>query len=42
MVACDDKNCKIEWYHYRCVGITKRPAGEWFCPVCSKKSKHDE
>ena len=32
MVACDNPNCTIEWYHYKCVGITKKPKGKWYCP----------
>ena len=25
MIACDDKNCKLVWYHYPCVNILKTP-----------------
>ena len=35
MVACDNPNCLIEWYHYICVGITKKPKGKWYCPSCN-------
>ncbi|XP_037031249.1 PHD finger protein ING1-like [Bradysia coprophila] len=34
MVECDDANCKIKWYHFDCVGLTKSPEGLWFCPSC--------
>ncbi|KAL3076248.1 hypothetical protein niasHS_013519 [Heterodera schachtii] len=34
MVACDNKNCPFEWFHYECVGITQEPRGEWYCPTC--------
>uniref|UniRef100_A0A914H0F9 Inhibitor of growth protein n=1 Tax=Globodera rostochiensis TaxID=31243 RepID=A0A914H0F9_GLORO len=34
MVACDNKNCQFEWFHYECVGITQEPRGEWYCPTC--------
>ncbi|XP_051814464.1 uncharacterized protein LOC127537003 [Acanthochromis polyacanthus] len=36
MVACDNENCKIQWFHYRCVGLRKAPSTseEWFCPDC--------
>lgn len=34
MIACDNKNCKIEWFHYECVGITTPPDGEWYCDDC--------
>lgn len=31
MIACDNSNCPIEWFHYSCVGITKPPTGKWYC-----------
>ncbi|ODN04591.1 Inhibitor of growth protein 3 [Orchesella cincta] len=34
MVACDNENCPIEWYHYPCVGIVQSPKGKWYCPTC--------
>lgn len=34
MIACDYKGCKIEWFHYECVGITTPPAGNWYCDEC--------
>ena len=36
MIACDDKNCKLVWYHYACVNITRTPPEnkKWFCPDC--------
>uniref|UniRef100_A0A915HR13 PHD-type domain-containing protein n=1 Tax=Romanomermis culicivorax TaxID=13658 RepID=A0A915HR13_ROMCU len=39
MVACDDKDCPFEWFHYECVGITQPPKGKWFCPHCTKRRK---
>lgn len=39
MVACDGKNCKIEWFHYECVGITEEPKGAWYCPDCAASMK---
>ncbi|CAB4032368.1 inhibitor of growth 3-like [Paramuricea clavata] len=35
MVGCDNPNCRIEWFHYGCVGITDPPKGKWFCPNCT-------
>nr|CUU98743.1 hypothetical transcript [Hymenolepis microstoma] len=29
MVACDNKNCPIEWFHFGCVGLTSKPKGAW-------------
>ncbi|PKU71811.1 PHD finger protein ING1 [Dendrobium catenatum] len=34
MVACDNPDCKIEWFHYGCVGLKEQPKGKWFCPNC--------
>lgn len=35
MVSCDNDDCEIEWFHYGCVGLSKEPRNQWFCPVCS-------
>lgn len=37
MVACDNVECEIEWFHYDCVGITQPPKGKWYCPDCTRK-----
>ncbi|KAK4406034.1 PHD finger protein ING1 [Sesamum angolense] len=29
MVACDNPDCKIEWFHYGCVGLKEQPKGKW-------------
>ena len=34
MIACDNPHCSIEWFHYKCVGITRKPKGKWYCPNC--------
>lgn len=34
MVACDSGDCGIVWFHYRCVGLKRKPRGDWFCPKC--------
>lgn len=34
MVACDNMDCKIKWYHFECVGLYKTPEGLWYCPTC--------
>ena len=34
MVACDNAECKIEWFHFFCVEIKNTPKGKWFCPEC--------
>lgn len=35
MIACDDKNCPIEWYHLSCSGLSRPPKGQWFCKSCT-------
>ena len=36
MIMCDNENCKIQWFHWHCVGITSDPGdGAWYCPNCS-------
>ena len=33
-IACDRPNCKVEWYHYACVKVTRAPKGLWICQPC--------
>ncbi|PIA36126.1 hypothetical protein AQUCO_03400202v1 [Aquilegia coerulea] len=35
MVACDNPSCKIEWFHFACVGLKEQPRGKWYCPDCA-------
>lgn len=35
MVACDNDDCPIEWFHYACVGLEAQPKAEWFCRFCA-------
>ncbi|CED82802.1 inhibitor of growth protein 4-like isoform x3 [Phaffia rhodozyma] len=41
MVACDNDDCAIEWFHISCCGMTKVPTGKWYCKNCEilRKSK---
>ncbi|XP_038974792.1 PHD finger protein ING1-like isoform X2 [Phoenix dactylifera] len=34
MVACDNPDCKIEWFHFGCVGLKEQPKGKWYCSSC--------
>lgn len=40
MIACEGKDCKIEWFHMACVGLeemakkTRMARLTWFCPSC--------
>ena len=31
MIACENKDCPIERFHFQCVGLSTAPSGEWFC-----------
>ncbi|ETV74085.1 hypothetical protein H257_11391 [Aphanomyces astaci] len=35
MIGCDNEDCKYEWFHFDCVGLTEQPSGTWFCKDCS-------
>lgn len=37
MIACDNKDCKYEWFHWSCVGLNAPPKGIWYCPDCQKR-----
>ncbi|KAJ8679418.1 hypothetical protein QAD02_015205 [Eretmocerus hayati] len=37
MIACDGDDCRIEWFHFECVGITVPPKGKWYCPDCRRR-----
>jgi hypothetical protein len=34
MIACDNPDCIVEWFHYTCVNVTQQPKGKWYCPQC--------
>ncbi len=38
MVACDNPTCPIEWFHFSCVGLTRKPTGKWYCSGSCKKT----
>ena len=37
MIGCDAPDCRLEWFHFECVGIMVAPTGDWYCPECSKR-----
>ncbi|KAF3793521.1 PHD finger protein [Nymphaea thermarum] len=39
MVACDNPDCKIEWFHFGCVGLSEQPKGKWYCSDCAGTQK---
>ncbi|EME50296.1 hypothetical protein DOTSEDRAFT_165419 [Dothistroma septosporum NZE10] len=35
MLACDGKECKMQWFHFECVGIEEAPESKkWYCKEC--------
>ena len=41
MLACDNKDCSIEWFHIECLELEESmiPKGKWYCPDCKKNPK---
>lgn len=44
MIECEgakvkDMQCKREWFHMECVGLTTLPGGSWFCDDCLEEKK---
>lgn len=39
MIACDNDDCRFEWFHWQCVGITSTPKDNeiWYCPDCAPR-----
>ncbi|VEU20341.1 DEKNAAC101170 [Brettanomyces naardenensis] len=42
MIACDNQNCRFEWFHYGCVGLTEPPKGIWYCPDCRRQMELEQ
>ena len=36
MIACDGKDCPVEWFHIGCVGLKSLPKGKWYCRECQE------
>jgi len=41
MVGCENDKCKIEWFHFSCVGLdpTVKLKGKWYCKDCKLNMK---
>ena len=37
MVCCDNPKCRLQWFHFKCVGVVVAPKGTWFCNDCKCK-----
>ena len=43
MIACDNPECELEWFHYECVGLKRKPRGKWFCcNACIEANNHTD
>ncbi|GMT24742.1 hypothetical protein PFISCL1PPCAC_16039 [Pristionchus fissidentatus] len=42
MVCCDNPDCRVEWFHFQCVGMVTGPPSKvkWFCEACRPGFKH--
>ena len=34
MIGCDNPDCKIEWFHTKCLKMKTIPTGRWYCKDC--------
>ncbi|KAL1297237.1 hypothetical protein AAFC00_004799 [Neodothiora populina] len=43
MIACDNPNCTMEWFHLTCTGLRSVPADnvKWFCDMCKSSMGHN-
>lgn len=41
MVACENDDCKYQWFHVDCLNLKKMPAEDedWYCPDCRVKQE---
>ncbi|KAI0776184.1 hypothetical protein BD413DRAFT_262380 [Trametes elegans] len=37
MIACDNDNCRYQWFHLSCVNLKPPLPEEWYCEDCSVK-----
>ncbi|KAF2416197.1 hypothetical protein EJ08DRAFT_644031 [Tothia fuscella] len=44
MIACENEDCEIEWFHLACVNLEAIPPRrvKWYCPDCRHKLGIDE
>ncbi|SMN01988.1 hypothetical protein SPONN_289 [uncultured Candidatus Thioglobus sp.] len=36
MIACDNDQCLLKWFHTTCLMLKSIPKGKWYCPDCRK------
>ena len=37
MMRCENNQCEKQWFHFSCIGLTRRPLGVWYCQECDGK-----
>ena len=37
MIGCDAEDCKLEWFHIGCVGVSKPLPNTWYCDDCKER-----
>ncbi|CAJ0945518.1 unnamed protein product, partial [Mesorhabditis belari] len=37
MIYCENEKCRIQWFHFECVGLKQAPIGHWFCQECRQR-----
>ena len=41
MIMCDNMQCQIQWFHFKCVNIENEPTGNWYCNTCIEACSQD-
>ena len=36
MLRCANHDCDMEWFHYGCINIKRKPRGDWYCAACKE------
>ncbi|KAI7891879.1 uncharacterized protein EV154DRAFT_419711, partial [Mucor mucedo] len=39
MIACENEQCDVEWFHLECAGLKTPPKGAWYCNTCANELK---
>ena len=34
VIGCDNENCPLKWFDFKCVNIRRVPKCKWICPTC--------
>lgn len=37
MMKCENSQCEKRWFHFSCIGLSRRPLGVWYCQECDGK-----